>query len=233
MITLFVIIISTIVNVIKILSPFAVYILFGISLMKIAKLENVKFSWFSWIPIANSYLTGKISDKIALDNGKTRKNRLFLLWLEISNISIVVLSFFIIFGGIINAIMTIINIITTGTIDLGSIASLTSPIFTLIKQLISGTLTSVTGVLLPNIWMLIPACILLIGIEIASTVFVFISSYTMFKKYSMKYCKVFIIASIASYIVFDFAFVLPLFLLISIIKYKKELDNSINITSET
>ena len=233
MFTIIIIIMTTVIEILKILSPIATYVIYGISLMKLSNLENAKFSWFAWIPIANKYLLGKVADKIEQKKGKKRYYRIVLLATNVSFIAIILLSFVVIFGGIINAIISIYTIITTGTFSLGSITSLLSPVVAIIKQLIAGTLTlsGIPGIILPNLWLLLPISIVLLAIRVANIITIYISSFEVFKKYDFKYRILYLIASIGLSIVFDFDFVLPLCLLISVKRFQKRIDNSVNVNN--
>lgn len=227
MITILVLIISTLINIIKLLSPIAAYVIFGIVLMRIAFYRGTKYPWFSWIPIANCFLLGKISDKIASNNEKKQYNRFVLLISSASSILIFLLATLMIFGGIFNAIMSIINIITTGVFDLSSLSNLASPFITIIKQLIAGTFSfaNIPGIIMPNLWMLIPSSILILIMHVVTKVFVYISTYNIIKQYDNKHKIIFIVASIGLEAILGYVFVLPLCLLLAFSYYKKENKN--------
>ncbi len=50
----------------------AVYVLNGIAYYKLAKASRVSHAWLSWIPIANSFLIGRLADTIDQKNGEKK-----------------------------------------------------------------------------------------------------------------------------------------------------------------
>lgn len=213
--------------ILQLLSPLVGYILTGIGLMKAGKIEKVKCSWLSWIPIGNRFITGKITDRIENENGKKRSYGLILLIISLSAIAIFFLVTYLMFGGIVNIIIRIVNVIidifNAGGFNFTSLTGFIRPIYEIIKQLIIGTLTfeQLFGMVLPNIWMLFPSCILLFVIHVTIKVLIYIASYKMLKKYDYKNRKIYFILSLICHALFGLRFVLPACLLRSVSKFKK------------
>ena len=55
------------------------YILSSLGLMRLAKRRNIPNPWLSWIPVANTWITGSIVDEYDLHQGKIRQWRTVLL----------------------------------------------------------------------------------------------------------------------------------------------------------
>lgn len=212
-------------TIVKILSPIAVYVIFGITLMRAARYEGIKGSWLSWIPICNRYLTGAISDRINKDRGKNLHKRIILLVLSIVNVVSFIVISYITFGGIIKLVSKIVSLFTVEVFNISQLSFLIKPIWNTIQQIFSGTFDPMTllNMLIPNINLIYPVhfCIILIVLRLAIDIFIYISVYRMFARYDYKNRKLFIWLSILFNVILSLNIVLPICLAISLCHFRK------------
>lgn len=148
----------------------AAYVLTALALYTVAKRRGLKNPWLAWIPVADSYLLGSLSDQYRyVVNGENKSKRKILLVLRIL-IAVMSTALFAVliamciqaFGGIMRGI---------GEAEL-------------VDQIL-GLALSLFGLSLP-----------LIGIAIAYTVFRYIALYDVYKSMDPSNCILFLVLSI-------------------------------------
>ena len=148
----------------------AAYVLTALALYTVAKRRGLKNPWLAWIPVADSYLLGSLSDQYRyVVNGENKSKRKILLVLRIL-IAVMSAALFAVliamciqaFGGIMRGI---------GEDDL--------------MDQILGLALSLLGLSLP-----------LIGIAIAYTVFRYMALYDVYKSMDPSNCILFLVLSI-------------------------------------
>lgn len=148
----------------------AAYVLTALALYTVAKRRGLKNPWLAWIPVADSYLLGSLSDQYRyVVNGETKSKRKILLVLRIL-IAVMSTALFAVliamciqaFGGIMRGI---------GEDEL-------------VDQIL-GLALSLFGLSLP-----------LIGIAIAYTVFRYMALYDVYKSMDPSNCILFLVLSI-------------------------------------
>lgn len=81
----------------------AIYVFTALALYTIAKRRGIHHPWLAWIPFANSWLLGCISDQYrAVARGETKYRRRWLLWTEILTSVFAVLVVVLVFGMLFN-----------------------------------------------------------------------------------------------------------------------------------
>lgn len=195
--------ISIIISLIGTCGSLALYILGGIAYMKAAKLEGLKYPWLSWIPIANYYLIGAISDKIDEQNGKKSSKRTIMLILSIVSAVFSVIFVSLLMFGLSKFIIDLFSTVNFDSVDY--------------QELIS----TVLSFILPYIWLIVLGSLLLSIISIILYVLIYLSNYNMFKKYDPTNAGIFIGVSISCHILLSAQFALPIFLLVALNKYEK------------
>lgn len=183
----------------------AQYVFFGISIYKVAVLQDFSKPWIAWLPFARSYLFGKIGDSLNQKAGHPSNRRIFLFILSV--IKVVFSAIFI--GFTIKFISDIINFVfsTTGYDSIISFLQMidddiiTNVIFTYFSDFIS-LLISFVFLLIFYIWFFI----------------VNMKNYNLlYKEYAISSAEVFTLIAIISYL-FLLIFIPPLFLLVLLCK---------------
>ena len=87
----------------SLLMSVAIYVFNSIGLMTIAKNRGITHPWMAWIPFANSYLFGKLSDDINFCKGKRTNHRKLLLGLLIAAEIVVLVGYIVMVVGAVAA----------------------------------------------------------------------------------------------------------------------------------
>lgn len=148
----------------------AAYVLTALALYTVAKRRGLKNPWLAWIPVADSYLLGSLSDQYRyVVNGENKSKRKILLVLRIL-IAVMSTALF--------AVLIAMCIQAFGGIMRGTGED------ELVDQIL-GLALSLFGLSLP-----------LIGIAIAYTVFRYMALYDVYKSMDPSNCILFLVLSI-------------------------------------
>lgn len=146
------------------------YILTALALSSIAQRRGLNKPWLAWIPVANLWLIGSLSDQYQyVVNGANKSKRKALLWLTVSNL---VLTVMIVVLAIIMAVQAIM-----GVSDSVSEEALLS--------MILGPALGVLGLCLP-----------ILGISIAFAIIRYMALYDIYKSLDPSNCVLFLVLSI-------------------------------------
>ncbi len=179
----------------------AQYLLFGISIYKVAVLQGISKPWMAWIPFTRSYLFGKIGDYLKQKSGHHSKRKLLLLIL-----SFVKVIFSIIFIGL------IIKIAYDITNFVYSIMGDTS-VFSLLQMVDEDALINVIFTYFSDFIFLLISFVFLLIFYIWFMVVNMKNYNLLFKEYAVGSAGVFTAIAIVSYLFF-IVFIPPLLLLV-------------------
>lgn len=148
------------------------YVLNAIALTGLSKNRGLNNPWIAWIPFADGYAIGRLSDDINLRRGKTTRHRIILLVMEILTAVFAVLM--LVF--MLPAFFDLMEQAISGQLDYYSDAE----IIQLLRPFVFGWL-----VMIP-----------LLVVEIIYTVFQYIALYNIYKSYARSNAVVFLVLSI-------------------------------------
>lgn len=161
------------------------YILTGIAYMKLAKQRGIKNPWLAWIPFANAYLIGKVSDDINAQYQKKTNRGVALL--------------------ILNIISSAGGLITSGfAFDAFNRLARMSDYFTSSYSYSFGYAASSV---------IIIVSLLLAAASIWCTVILFMSYYSVFKEYSPANAGAFLAISLVALFILSISFAAPIIIL--------------------
>lgn len=166
----------------------AVYVLTALALHTIAKRRGIKNPWLAWIPIANVWLLGCISDQYRyVACGETKNRRKVLLGMQIAmqviSIAVLVLCFSVLF-----------SILSVGLDALDSMSE------SMASEMLAAILGPVAGMLL--------LCLPLLVVAIIYLVFYYIALHDIYKSCDPGNATLYLVLSIL------FNITLPIFLMI-------------------
>lgn len=162
------------------------YVLNGIAFMKLAKQRGIDNPWMAWVPFANTYLIGKISDDInACYQNKTNR-RITLLVLDIV-LAVSVIPFCVIIGDF------VVSIIKDAMNDS----------YKLSFSYINGFQFSLLVIII----------LLMFVLAMLVMIIQFMSYYSIFKEYSPSNAGLFLALSIIAYFVLSCGFIAPIIIL--------------------
>ena len=148
----------------------ATYVLSALGLYTIAKRRGLNHPWLAWIPVANAWIVGSLSDQYRyVVNGENKSKRKALLTL---NIIVAVLSIVIVVCAIVAVVQAVVG--AAGNVSEDAMLGM-----------ILGPVLSVAGLALP-----------LMGVAIAYAVVYYMALYDIFKSLDPSNCVLFLVLSI-------------------------------------
>lgn len=148
----------------------ASYILTALALYTIAQRRGIHKPWLAWIPVANCWLLGSVSDQYQyVVKGENKSKRKFLLGLSIADVVL----------GITMVVMAVVMVVKAA-IGISDYASDEA-----IVEAILGPIMSVLGL-----------CIPLVGVSIAYAIIRYMALYDIYKSLDPNNCVLFLVLSI-------------------------------------
>lgn len=148
----------------------ASYVLTALGLYTIAKRRGLNHPWLAWVPVADMWLLGSLSDQyryITRRENKSKRKSLLILGILMKVLGIVML---------VLMIAAVVQMISSATIGMGNDALVES---------IVGTCLSLLGLLIP-----------FAGVAIAYTIIRYMALYDLYKSLDPDNCVMFLVLSI-------------------------------------
>lgn len=148
----------------------ASYVMTALALYTIAKRRGLHKPWLAWIPVADSWLLGSISDQYRyVAKGQTKSKRKWLLGLQIAVAAIAVVFFSICVSVIVQSVFSAISYYDSDDL-----------------------LRSATGSLIAMVALVVPW----IAVAIANTVITYMALYDIYKSLDPANCVMYLVLSI-------------------------------------
>lgn len=148
----------------------AAYVLTAMALYTLAKRRGLNHPWLAWIPVANSWIVGSLSDQYRyIVKGENRSKRKILLTLNIVNSCLALVTAVV-------AIAMVVNLVTAIVGGADEMAILSS---------VMGPAMGVAGLFLP-----------IFGVAIACAIVYYMAMYDIYKSMDPGNCVLFLVLSI-------------------------------------
>ena len=148
----------------------ATYVLTALALYTIAKRRGLNNPWLAWIPVANCWILGSLSDQYRyVVKGENKSKRKSLLTLNIITV-------------LLSIAMVICAIVMVGKVIVGAVGEVDE---TRLLEMILGPTMGIVGLCLP-----------LIGVAIAYAIIYYMALYDVFKSLDPGNCVLFLVLSI-------------------------------------
>lgn len=148
----------------------AVYVMTALALYTIAKRRGLHKPWLAWIPVADQWLLGSLSDQYRyVTRGETKSKRKWLLGLEIAMVALVVAILAMAIFGIANTLVSAVNSFDEDAV-----------------------LRAFTGPLITMLALMVP----LAAVGIAQTIISYMALYDVYKSLDPSNCVMYLVLSI-------------------------------------
>jgi len=146
----------------------ASYVLMALALQTIAQRRGLNKPWLAWIPVANVWLLGSLSDQYRyVVKGENRSKRKWLLWLSIAKL-------------LLTTAIVVLGIAVAGSVLFGGFRK-----ESLLLQRIMGPLIGIAGVSLP-----------MAGITLAYAVIYFMALYDLYQSLDPSNAVLYLVLSV-------------------------------------
>lgn len=157
----------------------AIYVFTALALYSIAKRRGIHNPWLAWIPFANSWLLGCISDQYrAVAKGEVKYRRRWLLWTEILTSVMAVLVVVLVFGMLFNML----------SYSMGNLENLDHMSDAMEAELLGLIMGPAVGMLL--------LVLVMMPVAIVGMVFTFIALYDVYKSCEPSNATLYLVLSI-------------------------------------
>lgn len=161
---------NTVIRVPTTLLGIAGYVLTALALSSIAQRRGIRNPWLAWIPVANLWLIGSLSDQYQyVVNGANKNKRKVLLSLSIANL-----------------VLAVMIAVLTGVMAVQAIVGFTG----------SPDIEDLVGMLLGPALGVLGLCLPVIGISIAFAIIRYMALYDIYKSLDPSNCVLFLVLSI-------------------------------------
>ena len=157
----------------------AIYVFTALALYTIAKRRGIHRPWLAWIPFANSWLLGCVSDQYrAVARGETKYRRRWLLWTEILSSVFAVLMLVLVFGMLFNML----------SFSMGNLENLDHMSEAMQAELLGAIMGPAVGVIL--------LLLVMMPVAIVGMVFSFIALHDIYKSCDPNNATLYLVLSI-------------------------------------